>query len=177
MHKRELLKNKNVDKGELEEAYPNMRSLRDKEGVNHEETFSSRKSLGGESLNMTSSLLSVITPVDHGGKLVKAKRARLQKQIIEDVAACRVFLDSIGFKMVRPSKTIKVSELALEEARRRLTPKFMEYQDYQDKAFGITDSIKNSIKRQMKNKYKSSQSVGSEVERKRDDFEPAGPWA
>ena len=62
MHKRELLKNKNVDKGELEEAYPNMRSLRDKEGVNHEETFSSRKSLGGESLNMTSSLLSVITP-------------------------------------------------------------------------------------------------------------------
>ena len=177
VHKRELLKNKNVDKGELEEAYPNVQSLRDKEGVNHEETFSSRKSLRGESLSITSSLLSVITPVDHGGKLVKAKRARLQKQIIEDVAACRVFLDSIGFKMVRPSKTIKVSELALEEARRRLTPKFMEYQDYQDKAFGITDSIKNSIKRQMKNKYKSSQSVGSEVERKRDDFEPAGPWA
>ena len=64
VHKRELLKNKNVDKGELEEAYPNMRSLRDKEGVNHEETFSSRKSLGGESLNMTSSLLSVFTLFD-----------------------------------------------------------------------------------------------------------------
>ena len=42
VHKRELLKNKNVDKGELEEAYPNVQSLRDKEGVNHE-TFSSRK--------------------------------------------------------------------------------------------------------------------------------------
>ena len=52
--------------------------------------LSRRAKFKGESLSITSSLLSVITPVDRGGKLVKAKRARLQKQIIEDVAACRV---------------------------------------------------------------------------------------
>jgi len=63
-------------------------------------------------------------------KLARAKIQRLQKKAAEDVAAVRVFLDSIAFKYPTSGSVITVSEHALEEARLRLVPKIVEFQSH-----------------------------------------------
>ena len=63
-------------------------------------------------------------------KLARAKIQRLQKKAAEDVAAVRVFLDSIAFKYPSSGTVITVSEHALEEARLRLVPKIVEFQSH-----------------------------------------------
>ena len=89
----------------------------------------SLKTADGSTPTAISSLLAALKPPDHGGKLAQVKKDRLRKQTVEDVAACRIFLDSIGFKLKTPAQVLTISEHALKEAQLRLTPKFVEYQD------------------------------------------------
>ena len=141
----------------------------------------SLKTADGSTPTAISSLLAALKPPDHGGKLAQVKKDRLRKQTVEDVAACRIFLDSIGFKLKTPAQVLTISEHALKEAQLRLTPKFVEYQDYQDKAFGVTSSIKRSIRHSMTKRFAAQNNRLSIEDKSKEDehvvFDAHGPWA
>lgn len=110
-------------------------------------------------------------------KLARAKIQRLQKKASEDVAAVRVFLDSIAFKYPSSGTVITVSEHALEEARLRLVPKIVEFQRH--RISSLRDSMRSKSSGGEDSATEAKEGFASNPSSFKESFNESfgGPWA
>ena len=170
-----------------EEALPALQEVKESAKLIQQMNLTEFKSLmssGNGTVEGTGSLAKVLSPADAGGKIAQVKRAKRRKEAVEDVAAVRIFLTSIGFKNVAPPNSlVKLSARALEEAQLRLTPKLEDdkRRATRDRAFGLTASLKKSIENQLTDDFSDSQehspgpAEGSHSGEH--GFHAHGPWA
>jgi len=122
--------------------------------------FKSLMDVGNRPVEGVGSLANVSSPIGTGGKIAQNKRAKKRKEALDDVAAVRIFLTSIGFKIALPSSVVKLSSHALEEAQQRLTPK-----------------LTNKERKAQHNKLMGELSDQSDSPGSKHGVELHGPWA